>query len=97
MLWQIYDYSFLTFNVNVPNRVIPYGKKFNSYFPPRCIIAISIPDLPYIEWNKSCNIVSIKDSETENNVSPDVDMNINLNMNIHYKRKTKIYVLKVED
>ena len=92
-----YDYSFLTFNVNVPNRVIPFGKKFSSYFPPRCIIAISIPDLPYIEWNKSCNIVSIKDSESENNVSPDVDMNINLSMNIHFKRKTKIYVLKVDD
>lgn len=91
-----YDYSFLTFNVNIPNRVIPFGKKFSSYFPSHCIIAISIPDLPYLEWNKSCNIVSINDSESESGVSPNVEMNINLNMNIHYKRKTKIYVLKVE-
>ena len=92
-----YDYSFLTFFVNVPNRVIPHGKKFSSYFPSHSVIAISIPDLPYIEWKGDSHVVSIADVDSNINKSPMVNISVDLHMNIHYKRNTVIHVLNVVD
>lgn len=92
-----YDYNFLSFKVDVPNKVLPFGEKFSTYFPPRCIIVISIPDLPYLEWKGNCNILSIEDVKINKNESPKVNMQVDLHMNIRYKKNTQIHVLKVVD
>ena len=93
-----YDYSFLTLGVNVSNQVKPFGEKFSNYFSSPCVIIISIPDLPYIEYTESqCTLDSINRIKTGTNEIPQVSFEVDFHINIHYKRNTIIHVLKIDN
>lgn len=94
-----YDYMFLTTSGvcvgEVTKDTYLASGKFSQFFPPRCVIVIAKPDLPYIEWiDKKVSIISVNKAESES-MTPEVNVKIDLHMKIHYKSTTKIHVIEM--
>ncbi len=102
-----YDYRFLTIGLGDNNifglksRMIGLG--FTKYFPNKCLIAIPIIALPYIEWNTdNISIDSLSEINTPKGtyvdkqwIFPQVMIKVNLHTRIYYNPKHTIHVLKI--